>query len=345
MAKVQFKYGTWAKYSALSQKDENTLYFITDKNLFFKGSSPFGNVVGAVATGSGETEGKTITFNAADGTEVSFTVPTAAALAAVKSALAGSLTTHTNVKGTSSVFGHVKLSDSTDSTSAASAHIAATPKAVKDALAAAKSYADGILAANDAMVFKGTLGDSASNATVTALPTTYQAGWTYKVVAKGTYAGKVCEVGDLIIAVKDSTSSSVSSNDDWCVVQANIDGAVTAASTLTADSVVLGAGNKSAKVLANGSNGQVLTIGADGKPEWGDLPTEVSVDNIEGILPLEHGGTGASDAAGARTNLGLGTAATKASTTSVQQNDGGLPTAGAVYTAIQDALPEWVELA
>lgn len=124
MAKVQFKYGTWAKYSALSQKDENTLYFITDKNLFFKGSTAFGNIVSATATDSGETEGETITFNAADGTEVSFTVPTAAALAAVKSALAGSLTTHTNVKGTSGVFGHVKLSDNTNSTSAAAAGIA-----------------------------------------------------------------------------------------------------------------------------------------------------------------------------------------------------------------------------
>ena len=45
--------------------------------------------------------------------------------------------------GTSSNYGHLKLSDSTSSTSGTSGGIAATPKAVADALTAAKSYADG----------------------------------------------------------------------------------------------------------------------------------------------------------------------------------------------------------
>lgn len=48
-------------------------------------------------------------------------------------------------KGTDGNYGHVKLSDSTSSTTAAaSGGTAATPKAVKDALDAAKTYADGI---------------------------------------------------------------------------------------------------------------------------------------------------------------------------------------------------------
>lgn len=48
-------------------------------------------------------------------------------------------------KGTSSNYGHVKLSDSTTATTAAtSGGTAATPKAVSDALKAAKSYADGL---------------------------------------------------------------------------------------------------------------------------------------------------------------------------------------------------------
>ena len=47
-------------------------------------------------------------------------------------------------KGTGTNYGHVKLSDATDGTAAAaSGGTAATPKAVSDALAAAKTYADG----------------------------------------------------------------------------------------------------------------------------------------------------------------------------------------------------------
>lgn len=57
--------------------------------------------------------------------------------------------TTTYGKGTSSNYGHVKLSDATNGTSAAaSGGVAATPKAVSDALTSAKSYADGI-SAND----------------------------------------------------------------------------------------------------------------------------------------------------------------------------------------------------
>lgn len=84
-------------------------------------------------------------------------------------------------------------------------------------------------AANDAMVFKGTIGTSP--ATIQSLPTSeYSAGATYRVVTAGTYAGKTCEVGDLIIAVHDGPSSgSTVIDDDWTVAQTNIDGALTTA--------------------------------------------------------------------------------------------------------------------
>lgn len=95
-------------------------------------------------------------------------------------------------------------------------------------------------AANDAMVFKGTIGtaETTPTPTVTSLPTSgYSAGATYRVVTAGTYAGKVCEVGDLIIAIKDGPSSGSSVIDaDWTVAQTNIDGALTTANLTTTSS-------------------------------------------------------------------------------------------------------------
>ena len=45
-----------------------------------------------------------------------------------------------------------------------------------------KAVSDGI-AASDAMIYKGTIG---TGGTITALPTTYKTGWTYRVVSNGT---------------------------------------------------------------------------------------------------------------------------------------------------------------
>lgn len=80
-------------------------------------------------------------------------------------------------------------------------------------------YVDNILSLNDAMLFKGTLGISG---TITELPSIYEIGWTFKVTTAGTYAGNVCEVGDLIIAIVDRESGG-GVNTDWTVAQTNID--------------------------------------------------------------------------------------------------------------------------
>lgn len=79
------------------------------------------------------------------------------------------------------------------------------------------------IAASDAMVIKGTIG---SSGTVTELPTDYMTGWTYRVVSPGTYAGQVCEIGDLVIALVDRNGSG-NIDSDWCVAQTNINGAIT----------------------------------------------------------------------------------------------------------------------
>lgn len=113
---------------------------------------------------------------------------------------------------------------------------------------AVKNYVDNLLGANDAMVFKGTLG---TGGTITALPTTYSAGWTYKVVSSGTYAGDVCEVGDLVIAVVDRAGTG-NVNSDWVTVQTNIDGAVVGPSSATSGNFPIFNGT-TGKIISNSS--------------------------------------------------------------------------------------------
>ena len=102
-----------------------------------------------------------------------------------------------------------------------------------------------LLAANDAMIFKGTIG---TGGTVTELPKIHEIGWTYRVITAGTYAGVKCEVGDLIICVKDGTTVA---NSDWTVAQTNIDGAVTGPTSVTGDRIA----------VFNGTSGKIIKDG------------------------------------------------------------------------------------
>lgn len=58
---------------------------------------------------------------------------------------------------------------------------------------------DSSIAANDAMHYMGTLGATAQNPTITALPATARTGDAYKVITAGTYSSIAAEVGDLFI--------------------------------------------------------------------------------------------------------------------------------------------------
>lgn len=115
---------------------------------------------------------------------------------------------------------------------------------------AVKTYIDNAFAANDAMVYKGTIG---TGGTVTTLPTTYSAGWTYRVITAATYAGKVCEIGDLIVAIVDRSGSG-NLDSDWTVVQTNIDGAVVGPASATNGNFPVFNGT-TGKLIANSSYG------------------------------------------------------------------------------------------
>ena len=83
------------------------------------------------------------------------------------------------------------------------------------------------------VIFKGSL------TSTSGLPTVmYKAGWQYVVQDAGTYAGKKCEAGDLVLCIKDYASGSASNN-DWTVLQVNIVGAVTGPESSVANRVAI----------------------------------------------------------------------------------------------------------
>ena len=129
------------------------------------------------------------------------------------------------------------------------------------------SAVNNIIASADAMVFKGTIGTGGTY-TITAFNAlvTYNAGWTFRVIEAGTIKGNVCQIGDLVIAMMDRSGSG-NLDTDFTVAQTNIDGAVTTATNLTANQLVVGNDAQSVKLLAAGTNGNVLTMAA-GIPAW-----------------------------------------------------------------------------
>lgn len=97
---------------------------------------------------------------------------------------------------------------------------------------ALKSYVEGLFA-NLTSAEPGIVDSS------NPLPENYKAGQHFRVAEAGTYAGVNCEVGDLVLVVK-SYAEGTASNDDFMVLQANIDGAVTsAAETSTIGEIVV----------------------------------------------------------------------------------------------------------
>lgn len=135
-------------------------------------------------------------------------------------------------------------------------------------------------AVNKGQHFKGVLNSTSG------LPTlNYAAGWLYSVQEAGTYAGNVCEVGDLVICIRDYASGSAS-NSDWAVLQANLDGAVTGPASSIAAHVVVFDGTSGKRIKDSG-----FTIGcsvpADAK--FTDTTYKVATDDTDGLMAAaEH---------------------------------------------------------
>lgn len=116
---------------------------------------------------------------------------------------------------------------------------------------ALKSYVEGLFA-NLTSAEPGIVDSS------NPLPTEYKAGQHFRVAEAGTYAGVECEVGDLILVVK-SYAADTASNDDFMVLQANIDGAVTSASEITTVGEVAVFDSVTGKVI-KGSGIQIASL-------------------------------------------------------------------------------------
>ena len=148
---------------------------------------------------------------------------------------------------------------------------------------ATTAFVHNTLAYADAMRFKGTIG---TGGTISSLPNTHKAGWTYKVITAGTYAGQTAEIGDLIVCVKDGTAAS---NDDWTVVQTNIDGAVTGPASSTSGHIPTFNGT-SGKVIQDGY-GVASSITNDSTT----IPTTAAVNTaVTGLIKTATGTIGTS---------------------------------------------------
>ena len=90
------------------------------------------------------------------------------------------------------------------------------------------------------------------------LPVGYKAGQHFRVAEVGTYAGVKCEIGDLILVIKNYVAESAS-DADFMVLQANVDGAVTSASEVTTVGEIVVFDSVTGKVI-KGSGIQIASL-------------------------------------------------------------------------------------
>lgn len=94
---------------------------------------------------------------------------------------------------------------------------------------AIRAYVDGLIAANDAMVFKGVI-----NASTNPNYPAADAGHTYRISVAGKIGGASgpnVEVGDMLLCTVDATAAGTHATvgANWAIIQTNIDGALTTA--------------------------------------------------------------------------------------------------------------------
>lgn len=155
---------------------------------------------------------------------------------------------------------------------------------------AVKTYADGLIAANDAMVFKGVI-DCSTNPNYPAA----DRGHTYRVSVAGKIGGASgvnVELGDILLCLTDGTASgnqaTVGAN--WGIIQVNIDGAVTGPASATSGNITTFSGT-SGKVIQD-SGKALSTDGTFGSNSDNKVPTEKATKTYVDAAVAGGGGGG-----------------------------------------------------
>lgn len=205
--------------------------------------------------------------------------------------------------------GIVNLSDSIESDlNTKDGKTAATPAAVKAAVAKALADAKALFASNDAMIFMGTIKPDGTiishntnvasinnlnitnNTTKISALTHFEAGWTFKFAFEGveqsfTLGGKTWKVeqGDMLVCTSTGNSASAAQFD---VVQTNIENQVTASDSALSKGLLLATGNgRVVQSIGLGQAGQAVVF--DGtNVTWGDVANNWRPIQVKGTEVL-----------------------------------------------------------
>lgn len=281
------KYGTMQQYLR-QDKEPNTLYFITDKGLLYRGSSIVvpTKVVDVTPEDADPPSWFHFTIETygddpENPTLLEFDVWGKEAVSAAIQTLQNAINSHIGTTAASTRLGHVKLSDATNDTTHGEDYglthpdtYAATPKAVANAKSELIEYVNTQLGnLSTGMTFKGTYGLPEANPDeddpLNQIPAS--AGDTYICISTMTGVAYINSAGiavsnaslapgDYIICVQAAVESggTITTPARWTIVANTASNAVTTNETLTANTVILGNGNKTVKKLAAGTNGQFL---------------------------------------------------------------------------------------
>ncbi|MBQ7607959.1 MAG: hypothetical protein IJU76_08335 [Desulfovibrionaceae bacterium] len=119
------------------------------------------------------------------------------------------------------------------------------------------------------------------------LPTTgYKTGWGYLVEANGTYAGKTCEIGDMLVC-KSVSDPGVDS--DWTVLQVNLVNAITGLTASTDEDVMCFNGTNGKQAKGTGITKTQLTVASGVGATLDSNKTELAKYNGSNGLPTYNG--------------------------------------------------------